>query len=256
MQALEEVIAWPAQVIFTGRVYPERTFITMPPLEMKLLDSTASGVIGVLKLSVSYSQISVVFHSEFTPVDLMTLRNRIVDAVRLQLDIFGFVQGWYLDLEFSQAVVLGTGEIVVFGVNIDGIESVGRWSFEQLLPIFIDKRSDYLRRCFSDLRSAMKYPSDTGELCYRAIEVLRKYFVDENRIDDTESKGVKASWKLMGKKLGLGVDSLSLIKEYAVDERHGGTKFISGEKRIAIYSATWKIVDKFIEFSLNGYKEL
>lgn len=253
MQVREEVMGLPAQIIFTGRVYPERTYITISALEMILAD-TWSGINGILKLSICSSQISAVFHSEFSPADLMTLRNRIVDAVRLQLDIFGYVNGWYLDLEISQAVVLGTRETVFFGVNIDGIATIGSWSFQQLLPIFADKRSDYLRRCFSDLRSALKYPSDTGELCYRAIEVLRKYFVDENQIDDKSVKGVKDSWVLMGKKLGIGADSLTLIKEYAVDERHGGTKFISGEKRLEIYSATWAIVDKFIAFSLNGYK--
>lgn len=254
IQQQNEVL--PLKAVFTGRVYPERSFISIiiPGSKIIVLDK-GSGVSGTLAVNIDHAQVTASYFNATLP-NLFDLKNSVDAIARMHLDILGYTKGWSLDLEITQAYIVDTNKTVVFGINIPSLELRGNQSFENILPIFQDERSDYLRRCFADLRQAMKMPADTGELCFRAIETLRKFFIEKHNLDDTSKSDTKKSWELLRQELEVERQTIDSIMPFAVDVRHGGTRTISGVERDQIFASTWDIVDKYIAFAKNGYEPI
>jgi len=245
----------PARFVFTGRVHPERAqvSINLPGRKCTIIDK-GCGISGEMSTDISCSQICVIYSSETGVVDILTLKNAVEDAIRLQLDILGYVLGCGYDAEITQAIALDTHEKHVFGVGIPVIEQRKNQNFEQILNLFNVDESDYLRRCLADLREAVKTPKDTGEFCYRAIETLRKFFAQQNGLDDNKRDECNKSWEILRNELVVERKELDEIAVFAVDIRHGGTMLITSDNRARIFGLTWDIVDKFIAYAKNGYK--
>lgn len=244
----------PARVCFFGRVHPERAAVSikLPGFSVKLID-TGGGLSGEFTTSIELSQVHVLYFSEQEEFCLATLKNVVEDSIRLQVDILGFTSGCRYDVEITHACNLMTFEESIFGVGIPVLMDRQNKRFEELLPLFSRKESDYLRRCLADLREAMGQPKDTGELCFRAIETLRQYFIYANNLPGDDSK---KSWEIMRDQLGIERKPIDEISKYALQQRHGGTAPISDEERAQIFSKTWSIVDRFIDYAKNDYKRI
>lgn len=192
----------PPRLFFSGRVYPERAQvqIKLPGWRCSFVDK-GSGIVGEMSTEISLPQISAIFYSEEPVKDVMTLKNAVEDAIRLQLDILGYVLGCGYDAEITQAVLLETNEQIVFGVGIPVLESRKNQDFASIFHLFNKEESDFLRRCLADLREAMKTPKDTGEFCYRAIETLRKFFAKQNKLDDNKRDECSKAWQVLRNQL-------------------------------------------------------
>lgn len=59
------------------------------------------------------------------------------------------------------------------------VDKIGNFRNEMLKihSIFRENKefADYIRKCFSELNKAIRFPPDTGYHCYRAIDLLRSY---------------------------------------------------------------------------------
>lgn len=91
-----------ASVIYTfcGKVLPERASVTIPQVSYRLYQPD-SGVDGTCIVSINLSQVTARFVAAQMVEDLLTLRNYIQDAIRMELDILGFVNGAGYGLEIT-----------------------------------------------------------------------------------------------------------------------------------------------------------
>ena len=239
------------QYTFFGKVHPERCNVSIHEICAKVrlgLDQ----VEGTLRYAVLLSQVSATFVSEKPVQNIYTLKNVVEDAVRVALDALGYTLGCGYDLEIIQMIDSMPNPPVVFGVGIPTIEhsaSAADISFHAILSIFGDEKGQYLQRCLSNLREAIRAPKDTGFFCYRGIESLRDFFVNEKGAKDKSS-----SWELFRTELSVTRADIELIKAFADPIRHGAGVTISDQERANVFSITWGIVNSFIKYANADYK--
>jgi len=233
--------------IFSGKVLPERTNVNITPIEVKM-EAIDAGISSTANVSIIASQVSVVIYTN-SDSDIWTLKNAVEYLVRGLVDAFGYLSGRGYDIEIT-SVVNYEGKYTVFGVGMSELEKSQNdrsSSFQQLLTA-MDK-SQNLHRVFGDLREAIRSPHDAGFLCYRAIENIHQSFMKEK---DDDAK----AWENLRKALLIDKSWIFQVKEFADPVRHGGTVYISGEKRILIMQHTWKLVDRFCLYVYGDFKPL
>ena len=122
--------------------------------------------------------------------------------------------------------------------------------FFDILKICDDPtKRDYLTLCLSDLREAIRSTKDIGFFCYRAIESLKRYFIDTQHLENDE----KTAWDLFRSTLNIDRVKIDFIKQFADPVRHGGKKQFTTDEGRKILDYTWEIVDKYIVFASDGY---
>jgi hypothetical protein len=182
--------------------------------------------------------------------DLETLKNTIEDLVRAEVDACGYILGRGYDVEITSC--LGPeGRHTVFAVGIDEIEQMQierPLQFSDLRPIVMESR--HLRRALADLRQSIRSPFDTGFFCYRAVECLRQYFVEQGYSGD------KASWDRLRDVLRVDKAWIMEIKKHSDAPRHGKIADVSGNDRVSMMKLAWKVVDRFSVYVHTGYKPL
>jgi hypothetical protein len=227
--------------IFHGRIYPERTNVYLEPGFTVESDNT--------RINVKITASQIVAEAEFGDEieNIHTMRNTVEESVYNVTDLFSFVEGYSYTVEIT-SVVTPDGESHVFGVTVPALREKSEDmnmsdQVTRILGIQSELDSDYLHRCFKDLRLSMKDPAETGFFCYRSIETVRKYFQNKYEIDDK-----KEGWIKMRNELEIERSKIDSIKEYADDRRHGGQVTITGEERADLFSNTWKILDQFLSY--------
>ncbi len=236
---------------FSGKVLPERAnmSITRPlPIAMEAKDA---GISGAGAISILVSQISVVFNTEDSNVDLPTLKNYVEGIVRNLVDAYGYLSGRGYDIEIT-SVVDPAGMQTVFGVGVGALEqtqSERPLSFQDLKDVVF--KSQELRRALSDLREAIRSPLDTGFFCYRAIECIRQSF---RQAEDGDKDG--PSWGRLRDMLRVDRSWIEVVKKSADPQRHGGTPYMSGEDRVSAMLHAWKVVDRFCIYVRRGFNPL
>jgi len=231
--------------ILTGKVLPERVNFQLSSRTI-VIDVPEFDFNFGLILSIAKSQIMVQIISENQVQDYETLRNIVVDVVRLHVDIDGYIQGHGYDIEITS--IAGENNIphIIFGIQIDEIEkdSVNRpiQNIDEIVSKFGKPEYNFLRLSLIDLQLSIKFPKDTGVFCYRAIESIMQYF---NEGDNTR-KSRKQAWMKFDSNLNVSREWVDFVRKFALDPRHGRPKSISGSERIEVMKHTWKIVDRFI----------
>ena len=188
--------------IFFGRVLPERANVNISSLNFEWKNIEGE-VIGELNTSILVSQINAQITLKQRPDELITLKNGIEEAMRVQLDLLGYTNSCGYDLEIIQVTDL-LGNIEVFGANIDDTNQFPLKrpkKFNEIIPLFSTEKGDYLRLSLSDLREAIRNPKDSGFFCYRSIECLRQYFVDHKVTNNIEKD--KKSWIIFRDELNI-----------------------------------------------------
>ena len=236
---------------FTGVVHPERAVVNVSTITWRL-DPPAVPIVGKLTVTIAVSQVTAVFEAENEVSDLNTLKNYVADAVRVEVDTLGYLNGCGYEVEIVQLIPAEATTPLVFGVGIpalgsDSSELPSR--FLEIMQVFQDPRGSYLQRCFADLREAIRSPKDTGFFCYRGIEALRQFFVLESG-----AKGHKNSWDELRQALGVERATIDYVKDFADPVRHGAAKPIADHERAEVFRKTWAVVARFIEFAKRGYK--
>ncbi|PKL57827.1 MAG: hypothetical protein CVV34_05495 [Methanomicrobiales archaeon HGW-Methanomicrobiales-5] len=244
---------------FFGKVMPERANVNISPLmgEMKNFNGEK---IGEMKTSILVSQITaqITQNTQIQKYDeLLTIKNALEDAIRVQLDVLGYTNSCGYDIEITQVTDI-SGAVRVFGVNVDNTDQFPLKrpkNFSEIMPLFSTETGEYLRLSLSDLREAIRSPKDTGFFCYRSIECLRQYFVDANKLNNQKDKDRQKSWEILRSELDVDRQKIDFIKLYAGPVRHGGKKQYSAEEGKKMLDMTWEILDKYIIFACNGYKK-
>ncbi len=239
--------------IFFGRVLPERANVNISSLNFEWKNIEGE-VIGELNTSILVSQINAQITLKQRPDELITLKNGIEEAMRVQLDLLGYTNSCGYDLEIIQVTDL-LGNIEVFGANIDDTNQFPLkrpMKFNEIIPLFSTEKGDYLRLSLSDLREAIRNPKDSGFFCYRSIECLRQYFVDHKVTNNIEKD--KKSWIIFRDELNIEKDDILFIKEFADPVRHGGKKPYSADDGKKMFEITWKVIDNYIIYACNGYQ--
>ena len=253
----------------SGRVHPERTYVTLGPIPHCRIETRMGDAPLVLDahIRIDNAQIMVVASCEERIENLETLRNSVESAVRGVVDAFAFIEGRGYDVEIT-SVIDSTGEQwTVFGVEIRALQeskndrSVTFGELYVLLTSQLQRQDEttsfrlmQLRIALGDLREAIRSTSLTGFFCFRAIECLRQCYVDPENQDEIAAR--RDSWERMRQTLCISRSWFSQIENFATPERHGRIRPMSGNERTNILLHTWQVVDRFILSAQNGFKPL
>lgn len=239
----------PVTYTFFGRVHPERAYVTIsPPLSFDIAQPD-SGISGQLTISVELSQVLATFICQSAVDDVLTLRNYVLDAVRVELDILGFIKGVGYDVELIQLTDSLGGRHDVFGIGIPILEDTPRRvSFEEILGAFTDARGEFLRRCLADLREAIREPRDTGLFLYRGIESLLQCF--RSLVPNGDKS---AAWLILRFELDVDESVTRILEHAAKAPRHGESRHTSSEERAQLFRSAWQIVEKYVAYARDGY---
>jgi hypothetical protein len=119
----------------------------------------------------------------------------------------------------------------------------------------------YIQRCFSELNKAIRFPSDTGFHCYRAIESLRNYCGRKYNIFQPEypeqkksinTKNESDAWEKLNELTKVDRRKIeSWRDDLAFHARHGEHKNMNDAQRQEIFLTTWDVVDAFIDSQYN-----
>ena len=96
---------------FSGRVHPERTYVTLGPIPRCRIETRLVDEIIVLDahIMIDNAQVLVVANCQQKIEDLNTLRNIVQSAVQGAVDAFSYIEGRGYDVEIS-SVTSSTGE--------------------------------------------------------------------------------------------------------------------------------------------------
>lgn len=240
----------------TGIVHPERVNLNIGEALTFSINHPDFGIEGKARIEIKNSKITVEFASEidFTKsptCNLETLRNFIEETVRTVVDILCYVKSYNIDVEIIRLKCDGLRIDHTFDVqgekNIYKTDEKTVDEFNKLLGLFSNKQFFFLEKCLADFRRAIKYPSETGGFCFRAIETIRKFYFENPNIIDKEQRR-NEGWKELRKELNFDRDFFKDIESYAVPNRHGEYPTIPYSQRELIMNKTREVVDRFIAY--------
>ncbi len=263
---------------FTGYIRPEYPLITidpLPPMEIHLVPDGKQGELAfqaTLAIGIVNSQIIVSAISEIDDVE--TIGNYTEPFVQAIVDSLGYVQGKAIIVQLTAVSYRKDGETVavplVVGVmspqyivsepveEFDASDLVNllRHSPEDIQQIDHGSilRSNQLRHAVANVREAMHSPDNTALLCYRAIENIRQCFSESDEIGEKRDR--KSSWSRMGSSLRFEESYIDDIRKASVPQRHGSSKYMSGEQRTEAVKRTRIIIDRFIVILKNDLEAL
>ena len=185
--------------------------------------------------------------------DLDTLRNSLQYFCRIVLNSANFYYGTGVNLFLSMGGNLAK-EPFSFSPKVNSLFK--DQSKRPLAPIriaLLSAKNIQLQRALEQATDAITRSSDAGLHCYRAIEAIRRDFLN-GKADEGSAK--KKSWTDMNNSLKLTQAFYSLIKTHADVSRHGGLKDITSPEMEDILHKTWAIIDRYLVYLNSGRKPL
>lgn len=177
----------------------------------------------------------------------MTLRNYVDQVIRILVDSNNYLRGQGLDIEIT-SITDEKNAHIVFGVDIvrfAGSEKDIKANFNRMLRLA--EKSPHLRLALSNLRDAIRRPSDTGFHSYRAIECIRQAFRESDDEEETKEEKEK-SWKRMNDSLQIQKEFSKYLTRYANPQRHGWYKAMIEGERVEAMERAREIVDRFCTY--------
>ncbi|MCV0411255.1 hypothetical protein [Nitrosopumilus sp.] len=241
--------------VFHGRVLPERADveITGGPI-IGIQTSTGYDLRISFEIRKSLISIHVTSFGEIT--DFAEVRNFLLDFVRLHTDSYGYIKGYAYDAEITSVSGENNQPYIIFGVGIKELtDEESKRAFQKIDKIILLAIQDKYRFIYgtlANLRLSIKYPSDTGTFCYRAVESIRQYFGVKGDSRDARKK----AWEKLNAELNVDKSWTARIADFALDPRHGKQKSITHDERVEIMQKTWVIVDRFLIYAQNNEQTL
>lgn len=226
----------------TGIVHPERADVTIENVCALINESDQ------FNYSVYKSRIAGLLTTH-DPIE--SYKNAAFIAqrcVRGITDALCFTNGCGYDVEIIQLLDNQNGHHRVFGVDepaITSLKILQRISTEQVAELLKTPTALDLERTFSDLREAIRKPSDSGFYCYRAIECLMNYYRHQN------SCSKKQAWEHLRSVLNITEETIMFIKAAADPIRHGNVREKGKLSRDEVLVKTWEIVESFVDSALK-----
>lgn len=231
--------------IFSGVAYPERAYVDFGGPVTLEFQAPDAGIRGAVNLTIYKNQVTIDFVSENKVPDLYTLRNVLSDVA------YGVLSGACLqavvgyDIELRSVRAISEETTLVFGIDVPGLSIGDHEKFtDDLMPwLLITGKEPLFRRSISDFKSAIRYPSDTGFFCYRAVESLINIIRNEANIKDK-----KAAIEQLNQLLNLDSGCIEFLRDLGGDVRHGKLVFITGEIRLKAIKITREILLRFFGY--------
>jgi hypothetical protein len=237
---------------FFARILPERVPLT---LHQTLQGTVVGAIIGeyTFRVLLHASQAIVEMMLKRDDVDLLSLRNAVVQHIRTVTDLLGYLQGCCFDVEVISAVCKETNDMEVFGIDI---------------PVLAQKRKDRelgkleksllnavggnvtAQMVLADFREAMRMPINTGFYCYRAIEAMMQSM--KSAPSDLDSP----AWQLLRDRLRVNRSAIDQVKQHADFPRHGKVSEISDAERAKVFNITDEIIERYLQYVERECKPL
>jgi hypothetical protein len=238
-----------ATYIFTGKVIPERADININPVKISFVARVA-GFQGDITISIASAQICVRLETRDVDVPPHTMRNYVEYSVRTLVDLYGFTEGngYYTEISY---VVDPQGQQTILGNPIKSLKEIEMerpLPLQKLLPVMV--RSHLLPRVLEYLREAVRSPFDTGFMCNRAMDTIRKNFVQEDDYQDNQS------WSRMLECLRIDDGWIKEIQDYAGSQGSIGPMFMPETERRRVLEKSWKVVYRYCIYIMENYQPL
>lgn len=236
---------------FSGIVMPERAQLS-PQLNLGFTH-VASGINGTARISITLNQIATWVDSELD-WDIFDLRNIVKNIIQNHLAMVGFLNIYAYKFEITRA--LNQSREINYVLSIDTPCLANRVNIIDLQDTLLDLRNKtpdpngmILKRCFSELVSAMKHANDTGFYCYRTIESLRHHCTEVHSLTANN----KSTQRIRLREIpGSDEKTIHSIKPAADPLRHGETHTADSENRTSLLTNTWSIVDGYLKNLKNA----
>lgn len=234
-------------IIFTGRIYPERTYVGMQgdaPGGALLVNIVPYGGDPLpARVLMDASQVIVALTEPDPLGDLWTLKNDVQSTVSSFADVVGWQNGCgYLAeiTSYASSDIQG-----VFGVQSPGLAAKpSRLDTTTVYSLVVSgNEGTYLRRALADLRWAILSPEDTPFFCFRAVEALSRHFATRK----ARARALMCA--------SLRMDDRWVVRwlqRPANDIRHGASAFASSEERRRSYSAAHEVIERYMVWRTSG----
>ncbi len=253
-------------IYFVGRVHPERanlTFSGLPAITIRLVGLRIN---ATLLISIDRSQISVEFKSDsdIHPDWVFEIRNYVEENVSTLVDSIGFFEGCSYQVEMTQCIMPGIPRPIIFGRGeraLSGIMQILSFppkgkheSLNFIKSVELAINDNCLNLAIADCRRAIQTPHYTTMYCFKALENIRVFFQsDKENANDAERK---KAFQTLEEKLNIKNNSIPKMQQKGGAPRHGMVGYTSGEDREKYLIFTWKVIERYIIFRLNGDQRL
>jgi len=252
--------------IITGKLQPEQGIQTLSIHTKFGIKHVEFNIEGEIEMEVSGSDIKLTYttnidHSQSDTANLETLKNILIEKVRLIINVFGYTDSFYLDVCLLNAKCEELNINWDFGIkgeyNINRNENDRKTEFNKIMSLF--KGEDYspyswLKDIFADFHNAIKYPAQTAQYCFRAIETIRQnYYEDRSNTDDRTRRD--SGWNKLRTELGYMREDFREVERFGVPNRHGQYPIITYQDRERIMNFTRQLIDRFIDKLLDQMPE-
>jgi hypothetical protein len=244
------------EYIFTAIIHPERVDFTVDSPMAFQLNHPDFNVVGVSAISIRSSHVIVFFKSavDYTTdpkCNLETLKNFVEENVRLIVDAYCFVRSYSYDVEVSTLKCTQLGIDHTFEVlgehNISKSDDQASEEWNELLTVFSNPSAGFMKDVLADFRRAIKYPAMTASFCFRAIETIRTFLLEDPAVLD-EGKRKKDGWAKLRESFNLTEAHFSEIQKFALPNRHGVYPSITYVERERIMNFTRRIIEQTVRF--------
>jgi hypothetical protein len=238
----------PRTATYWGRIQPERMPIALNvPLHFSGDVRNAEGE-AHLDARVEDSQ----FRVEVTcddPLDALAFRSPVEEFMEAMTDTIGYVSFRAYDLDLIG--VTWEGGMHVFQPRADALASKVGAVIDHPVQIWqLATEHVQLRKALSNLREAMKMIHDTGFFAHRAIEAVSAHFCT------TEEPHINQGKAKMQTAICVSEAWVKKASRFGGDQRHGKVVPMTGTERLDAIAASWRVVDRFICYLMNGEKPL
>jgi hypothetical protein len=232
-------------LLATGSIHPESGgWYLDEPVELRYAD-------GHWTIIIRDSQFHVVVDGQ-PPEDLATFRNEVAAVVQGCLDGLGFLLAVPLQVEVRSLVIDGNPIQLVLRQHgwpelLDTAPGLPpRVDTADLVPFITAAATELqVRVALADLRAALQYHDDTCFYAYRAVESVRRWFLQEGKADKGTAKS--KSWDDMRSALRADEEELRWLKAQADARRHGAAVAPTEAERLRALRIARPTVRAFIE---------
>lgn len=131
-------------------------------------------------------------YSKSDTCNLETLKNFVEENVRLVVDIYCYVKSYSYEVEITKVKCTDLNIDYTFGVrgewNINKDARETNEEFTKIIKLFNSPEKMFLKDVLADFRRSIKYPAMTASFCFRAIETIRKFYFEDNKITDNNKR--------------------------------------------------------------------
>lgn len=258
-------------------ILPQRALFNLDdPLHFSV-SHKESCIEGEMIVLICKNYVTIDFTSQEKIQNFNTLKNLVTDFVATITDLVSIncAFGYYVDI--SSIYDMQEKITRIFGFDIPELSDIK--NFEQrtidiapmLTSLFSPKNekknpsTTFIQSSLSDFKEAILRPKDTGLHCYRALESIINFFMEDKKINDKK----KAIGEL-GKLLNIDDSCFNKLRSLNILVRHGNPVWISGKDRVTAMRIVREIILRFLVYldidhnsppnfpleKLNGVSEL